>query len=373
MTPGCAVWRRAAPRNSTPSDALRHDEAVPLTLDWLPTDLHPVAMRIARADECAYAMGELAAKWSFEGALDLEQVRHGDRVTTRVRMIRPIPPRISLLFSEAINHLRAALDNVIWHLVEAAQGQVTGRAATLVNLPIYDDQIKFDGWCRDRVAAGLKAFGAATDLAQRIQSLQPFVNSGSGITSTGPFLAGYTGTPLEHAHPLKLLQGYSNDDKHRAIRVAVPRSSGGRVDQLSAGSRAFTELRAGDVIFEGVWGEPVLIEQTIAVLISRPDPYTALVAPANEISQLTAYVAHTAVPQLVTGLSPTNSTNFLPMKVDLDDSGLIDLDRLAAGDPRTAQERLRPVMNAKAMEAYARPVRFPTVVEEQSTDAGDDH
>jgi hypothetical protein len=25
-------------------------------------------MRIARADECAYAMGELAAQWSFEGA-----------------------------------------------------------------------------------------------------------------------------------------------------------------------------------------------------------------------------------------------------------------------------------------------------------------
>ncbi|MCW2803566.1 MAG: hypothetical protein QOF52_2971 [Propionibacteriaceae bacterium] len=45
------------------------------SLDWLPADLYPVAVRTARADECAYAMGELAALWSFERPLDLEQVR----------------------------------------------------------------------------------------------------------------------------------------------------------------------------------------------------------------------------------------------------------------------------------------------------------
>ena len=43
-----------------------------------------------------------------------------------VQGIRPIPPRISLLFREAFNNLRAALDNVIWQLVEAMQGPVTG-------------------------------------------------------------------------------------------------------------------------------------------------------------------------------------------------------------------------------------------------------
>ncbi len=42
-------------------------------LNWLPPDLYPIAMRVTRADECAYAMGELAARWSFDGPLDLLQ------------------------------------------------------------------------------------------------------------------------------------------------------------------------------------------------------------------------------------------------------------------------------------------------------------
>ena len=35
------------------------------SLEWLPPDLYPVALRIARADECAYAIGKLAGTWSF--------------------------------------------------------------------------------------------------------------------------------------------------------------------------------------------------------------------------------------------------------------------------------------------------------------------
>ncbi len=87
-------------------------------VDWLPPALYLAAMRIARADECAYAIGKLAATWSFEGPLDHLQTRNGECFSVEVRKIRPIPARISLLFSEAVNHIRSALDNVIWHLVE---------------------------------------------------------------------------------------------------------------------------------------------------------------------------------------------------------------------------------------------------------------
>ena len=339
---------------------------MPDSLDWLPPDLYPIAMRIARADECAYAMGELAALWSLEGPLDLVQTRHGDRFSTRIRTIRPIPPRITLLFSEAVNHLRAALDNAIWYLVEQSQGPATGRAATQVALPIHDDQEKFDAWQRGRVGAGLTAFDSTTALGQRIHALQPFIDQASGIPSTVPLLAAFMGVQVEVAHPLTLLQGYSNSDKHRAIRVAVPRTRGGSVDQPSDGSdRSFVELQVGDVVAEGTWGQPVVVEQTTAVQIQRPDPYAALVAPANEISKLTTYVAHTAIPHLVTGGSLPES---LPMKVDLDDSGVGALERLTAGDRQAAQERLRPLMTAKYLEAEARPVQFPTTVEDQAPD-----
>lgn len=271
------------------------------SLEWLPPDLYPVALRIARADECAYAIGKLAGLWSFNVPIELEQERRDGRFTTRVRSIRPIPPRISMLFSEAVNHLRAAIDNVVWYLVIQAQGPVT-KAANKVALPIHDDQTKYDAWQRDRFSAGLTAFGVGTQLNSRIHALQPFVDQGSGIPSSSSQFAALTGTHVEAANPLKLLQGYSNDDKHRAIRVAVPRTSGGQaVSEPGGADRAFVELRVGDIVSEGNWGEPVLLEQTSAVMIQRPSPYGALVSPANEISRLVTYVAHEAVPRLVTG------------------------------------------------------------------------
>ena len=270
---------------------------MPERLAWLPPELYPAALRIARADECAYAMGELAGMWSFEEPLVLEQLQHGDRYTIRVKAIRPIPPRISLLFSEAINHLRAALDNVVWHMVEVIQGPVVGRVASQVRLPIYSDQTKFDNWCRDRARAGLTAFDTAADLGQRIRSLQPFVDKRSNVPSTQPWLAAVMGSQLELAHPLELLQGYSNGDKHRTVRVAVPRTSGGSVGQpLGEPGRAFVELKVGDVVSEGTWGQLTFLEQSSAVLIQRPEPYWSLVAPANEVSRL-AVMSREVVPR----------------------------------------------------------------------------
>lgn len=185
------------------------------------------------------------------------QTRHGDRFTVRVLAIRAIPPRIFLLFSEAVNHLRAALDNVIWYLVERAQGPMTGHAATQVALPIYDDDLRFAAWQRRRVRAGVTACDSTTALGQRIRALQPFVDCASRIPSTMPMLAVLMGVEVEDAQPLVLLQGYSNDDKHRTIRVAVPRTTGGRVDHPPGGSdRAFVELRVGDVVAEGHVGSP---------------------------------------------------------------------------------------------------------------------
>lgn len=334
------------------------------SLDWLPSDLHPVAMRIARADECAYAMGELASQWSIAAPLDLVQIRIGDRVRVRVQGIRPIPPRIPLLFSEAVNHLRAALDNVVWHLAEVTHGPLTGSVARLVNLPIYDSQEDLDKWVRRRVRDGLTAFESTAPLGQRVRELQPFVDQDSAIPSMRADLAPLMDTEVEVAHPLKLLQAYSNDDKHRTIRVALPRTSGGRTDRRSAQSRRFVGLEVGDVVAEGAWGRPVEMEQTTSIQIERPEPFTALVPPGQEVSRLASYVANVAVPQLVAGTAMPGS---LPMKVDLDDSGLAVVDRLAAGDREPARERLLPLMTARFFEAMSRPLQYLPVVQEDES------
>lgn len=317
-------------------------------------------MRIARADECAFEIAELASQWSLSGPLDLVQIRRGDRYTVQVRGIRPIPPRIHLLFSEAVNHLRAALDNVVWHLVVAEQGPVTGYAAVLVNLPIVDDEAGFTRWQNKRVREGLTAFASTGEIARRVRELQPFVDLSVGIPSLRPELASLMDTPAEPAHPLKLLQSYSNEDKHRTIRATVPRSSGGRVDQFSPQSRRFVELNVGDVVVKGVWGEYAELEHSPGVLVQRPELYAAFVSPGQEISRLAAYVAHVAVPRLLMGSAAPEP---LPLQVDLDDSGLTDLQRLQAGGHEPAGERFTSRMTQLYLEASGRPVQYLPLID----------
>ncbi len=232
------------------------------------------------------------------------------------------------------------------------------RAARRVALPIHHDQEAFERWQQQQVKLGLSAFAPASIIGSRIRAIQPFDDADSDVPSTTPWLAALICVQVEPAHPLKLLQSYSNDDKHRTIRMAVARTSSGGVDLLPGTFEGpFVELRPGDVMAEGTWGQPVLTEVTTAVLVQRPAPYTALVSPTNEISQLTAYVAHVAIPHLVSARH--HDSNPLPVEVDLDDSGLKELQRLMAGSQQTAQLRLRPWMKVKYLEGGTRPPKFP--------------
>lgn len=76
---------------------------------WLPEALDPVALRLARADAFAFQIGDLATKWSMDGPLGFEQLRRDGLTQMVVKSLRPVPPEASLLFSEAVNHLRAAV------------------------------------------------------------------------------------------------------------------------------------------------------------------------------------------------------------------------------------------------------------------------
>jgi hypothetical protein len=83
----------------------------------VPEPLEPVVPRLARVDDCIGEMADLSGQWSLD-ALDLKQLRQrDDRLRIIVSAVRPIPPVISMLFSGAINHLTAILDNTVWHLV----------------------------------------------------------------------------------------------------------------------------------------------------------------------------------------------------------------------------------------------------------------
>jgi len=334
----------------------------PDPLGWLPQELEPVALRLARVDECVFMIGDLVSKWSLEGPLEMQQVRRGNAVDIVLRGIRPIPPLVSLLFSEAINHLRAAIDNTVWYLVEREHGPVKGSAALLVAMPIVTKEQALDDWVKKREKAGLSALGPNAVLGERVRSLQPFADSATSIPSTKPLLALLLGEVVEDAHPLRLLQGYSNADKHRAIRVAVARTTSSRHDEpFLAQDRSFKELRVGDLLARTTWGKLVMFDSSTAAVVERPEPFVALVSPVKELSHLHRYVSRVAIPVLVTGLELPHS---LPPSLDLGDNGRSARERLCDGGWDDADARLASVIEERYAEAMNRDAHFPDVVDD---------
>lgn len=330
---------------------------------WLPDDLDPVALRLARADECAFKIGDLASKWSSEGPLGFEQIRRGNTVQMVLKSLRPVPAEASLLFSEAVNHLRAAIDNVVWYLVEKEHGQLEGVVATLVNMPILESQEKLDNWTKRRAKEKIAVFDAGTDLSKRLRALQPFVDVQSSVPSMGEVLALMMCQEIERAHPLRLLQAYSNADKHRSIRIAAARTfSSIASSPLRGQDLGHRDLRVGDPMGPPAkWGELAIVETSTAVMVQRPDPFIAWVNPVKEINAIRRHLAQVVVPMLLTGLEVPNA---FPPSIDFGDTGQTDRERIAAGVWDDADTRLQEKMRARFHEAEARGVQFAPVIDD---------
>jgi len=333
---------------------------------WLPEPLEPVVARLARVDDCIGEMGDLSGRWSLD-ALELVQLRRKDgHFRTVISAIRPIPPVISLLFSEAINHLRAVLDNTVWYLVTEQMGALDDQAARAVAMPIYEESPKFAEWAK-KIRTRVPALGQETSAAhQRVKSLQPFAN-GARIASVSATLAAMMDVEAEHVHPLLLLQAYSNLDKHRAIAVMV-----GRMMTNSAGlpmlaqDRSFRHMGVGTVLAEGSWGTPVPIESSAAVMVERPAPWAAAVSPATETQLLHDWVRQEALPRLVTGSSEVATA--LPVTVELGDDGRTMGERITKPRRSSAQDRLDAINAQRFLEAMTKPVKFPAVVDQEFED-----
>lgn len=332
-------------------------------VSWLPVELEPVAMRLGRADELAYQLGQVAFSWSRNGgesAVEIKQVRSPTAgiVDAVVAGIRPIPPSAAMLFSEVIHHLRAALDNVVFHLVTAARGQALSEDdARKVALPIYQQQSQFADWAKRTVGKVPELADSTSPLYQRIESLQPYAST-ADVPSLPPALAALMGVKPENAHALLLLQSYSNEDKHRSIRLAVPRSAIQRSDQsFFTADRTMQPIEVGAIIASVREGEPVLLELNPAIIVERPDTAT-WVSPGAELTKLHAYVAHVAIPTLLTGSAPAEPS--LPETIDLSDNGQTMAERIDAGGHVNSHDRLRPAMERSVMEQLGQP---PTVLQ----------
>lgn len=335
-------------------------------VSWLPVELEPVAMRMGRADELAHQLGQLAFNWSRnngDGPLTIKQVRSSTAgmVDAVVVDIRPIPPNAAMLFSEVIHHLRAALDNVVFHLVTKARGQTLPEDdARKIVLPIYQQQTQFAAWAKRTVGKLPELGDPASPLYQLIESLQPYAST-ADIPSLPSTLAGLMDVQVESTHALLLLQGYSNEDKHRAVRLAFVRAVVQRSDQpFHAADRTMQPIEVGDILSSVREGEPIMLETNPALLVERPVGAT-WVSPGAELARLHAYVAHVAIPTLLTGSAP--ATPPLPENIDLSDNGQTMAERIDAGGPVDSHQRLQPEMTNALLENLRQP---PTILRTQN-------
>lgn len=334
-------------------------------VDWLPEALHPVAMRLARADQLAFELAEIALAWSRgpdgEGPLALRQVeRTPGYLDVEVAAISLVPPIAAMLFSEAVHHLRSAIDNVVFYMVEKDRGEpLTDSQARAVSMLIYEDPEAFERKVGRLVKQGLTEFATTATLGKRIASLQPFADEAS-VSAIPPALSMLMGGPGPASeHPLVLLRDYSNEDKHHTIRLAAGRSLVQRLDDLprtrQLGMRGVEVGTVLEVVKKGV---PTLVDTSPALHVQRPEG-GVWVGPGYEFDCLSRHIADIVMPTLVTGIALRDG---LPAQVDLSDTGAPLAERLRQGGTVRAHHRAREVSGRAFMEAIQRDPKFPPIV-----------
>lgn len=333
--------------------------------DWLPEELHPVAMRLARADAAAYELAQAALTWSRgpddQGAVGLRQVERSDGTyDVQVDSISPIPPVAAMLFSEAVHHLRSAVDNAVYYAAEKENGQpFSPDQARAVAMPTRDDPGKFDGDVK-RMTTGKNAlpmFAPKATLGGRIVSLQPF-NDSARVPSMNPRLAAMMGVEVVDAHPLSLLRDYSNEDKHRAIQLGA---AGLLTQVLDSGWRksigkGMQHAEVGMTLATVTKGVATGMEISPALQVQRPDG--TWVAPGPELDGIAKHVADIVIPTLVSGMALRGA---IPAHIDLSDNGETMPERLAKGGKARAHERVQGIMLAALAESNEQDWKFPPV------------
>jgi hypothetical protein len=329
-------------------------------IDWLTEEFHPAALRLARANEKAFELAEAALAWSKgvdgSGAIVLGQVdRGGDMLDVVVTALRPVPPIAAMLFSEAIHHLRSAIDNVVFTTVERDHhGALTAKQVRRISMLISADAEAHGRTVRDLDRGGLPEFLETSELGARIARLQPFAET-VDVHAVPPRIAELSGVPSTPvAHPLELLRDYSNADKHHNMRLAAGRVLAQRADDLvRSRKQGMRPIKVGTVLETVPKYGRTAIDVMPALHLLRPDGVT-WVGPLYELDKIARHVANTVIPMLVTGSPMPDS---LPVRVDLTDNGQTDRERLTAGTAEWAHDRGRAASASAYLDSLDAPDR----------------
>jgi hypothetical protein len=268
-----------------------------------------------------------------------------------------------MLFSEAVHHLRSAVDNAVFYAIEKEHGPLTRDQARLVSMLVHDTPERYDSAVK-RLTAGrnaVPAFDPGATLGKRIASLQPF-NDGATLPSMNPRLAMLMGMEVVKAHPLAVLRDYSNEDKHRAIRIGA---AGAVVQVLNHGWResigkGLRHVEVGMVLERVIKGVLTGMEIWAAMQVQRPDG--TWIAPGPELDGMARHVADIVIPTLLAGMA---LPGVIRAHIDLSDNGETMRERLRKGGKARAHERVQSVMAAALVDANEQGWKFAPVSGEE--------
>jgi len=305
---------------------------------WIDPDFFPIAFRLSRADAAVLEVMRHSLRWSEadgKGPVDIRRVEDPQEVL--VFGVRPVPAAISLAFSDAVHHLRAALETTLFTLACRHHGELTGKQASRVSFPICSEEKPLGDWFKDMDRNQLHGLSRSSTIGKRVEALQPLNSEQQVLSIRSPELAAL-GFSVDGEHPLTLLQGYSNHDKHRAIRVAAGRQM--VMDDEGPIKSHQLEMRPVTVGDALDFGSSENIASYPAVHVSRPQGHV-WVGPGTELTQLWSYVAEVAIPTLISGESRVHA---FPAKIDTQSWKLSPAELVRNGDPRLAEERFVPYL-----------------------------
>lgn len=201
---------------------------------WLREECIPLLFKLSRANDLSDQVSDALMKFGDGKILEMETIERGGKSVCHLRKVFAPPPSVGLLFGDAINQLRAALDHAVLMQVEAERGDLLPIGlAKLTAFPVCRDPKGFKDWC-SRLAKKIPELAMGTTLAARLESLQPYHPTQIDVEAPVPahdssvqlFLTPVApdGTTLVEHHPLIGLAEWSNADKHRRLNVAVVRS-----------------------------------------------------------------------------------------------------------------------------------------------------
>ena len=298
---------------------------------WLPDHQLHVAATLGHVDRIVSQIGELLREYVRGDSLGLEPVKVGTMSHLTVTSVAPLPLAISRLTADATTQMRAALEHCVFSEVEYALGRKLNAAEeTRVEMPVFDDESKFERWPFERRRPEIAPLAADGPLVHRIRSLQPFQSA-----------------HRSDEHPLRLLAAHSNRAKHRTPAVAA--TNLGRVipERLVYGLEipepSVGPIRTGDVLVRSPVGVSVGADIWPFVSIERPHTGTWHVL-MKELELIEKWVRTIALPSLIAGRLDVPE---LPAPLDIQRGHANVRAELEATFGRTAADRTGRALGAE--------------------------